>query len=430
MDDKAVNNEVKTETSEAAPENKRKLSGGHLALIVVGVCVAVFFVALIVWISVGARAKEEKKKSAIKVVAAEVKPKFTDGGARCVVTLPTLKRGERDDVTPTIDLVLVKAGSFTMSEPPTTYTEKVKKDGRIVEDTKARENEKPHKVTLKHDFYIGATEVTQAQWMAVMGVKENGAEEGKEKKSYFSYRKDGDHPNGSDDLPVETVSWNEAMAFCEKLNESGFAPEGWRFTLPTETQWEFAARGGNSSKGYKYSGSDNLREVAWCKSNNNTPRDRKLTPEEEKDGDKRDKNRPVAQKKPNELGLYDMSGNVWEWCLDDFPSVEKTVSIKGREEKSRTLGDSSMAVPEFTRGYTRGGISRVIAECFVDPEKIPPEFRPQSLDGSPFRVIRGGSWYTNDESCTVTVRGPMSPGGRGFYLGFRIVLVRKFDPAK
>ena len=411
MDDKTVNNEVKTETSEAAPEKKR-LSAGHLALIIVGVCVAAFFAALIIWISAGARVKEEKKKSEIKVIEVKVAPKFEDAGARCVVTLPTLKREERADVTPTIDLVFVKAGSFTMSEPPTTYTEKVKKDGRIVAETKARENEKPHQVTLKHDFYIASTEVTQAQWMAVMGVKENGAEDGKEKKSYFSYKKDDEHPNGSDDLPVETVSWNEALAFCEKLNEAGLAPEGWRFTLPTETQWEFAARGGISSKGYKHSGSNNLDEVAWCKSNNNTPRDRKLTPEEAKDGKKRDKNRPVKQKKPNELGLYDMNGNVWEWCLDDYAK------------------DSSEAVPEFTRGYSKGGLSRVVAENSVDRSKIPAEFKPQSLKGGPFRVIRGGSWYTDDESCTVTVRSPMSPSGRGFYLGFRVVLVRTFDPAK
>ena len=428
MDDKAVNNEVKTENSEAAPENKRKLSAGHLALIIAGVCVAAFFVGLIIWISLGARATEEKKKSQIKVVAPEVEPKFAD--SRCVVTLPKLKRKERADVTPTINLVLVKAGSFTMSAPPSTYTEKVKKDGKLVNETKVRENEKPHQVTLKHDFYIATTEVTQAQWMAVMGVKENGAEEGKDKKSYFSYKKDDEHPNGSDDLPVEMVSWNEAMAFCEKLNESGFAPEGWRFTLPTETQWEFAARGGNRSKGYKYSGSDDLDEVAWCRSNNNTPRDRKLTLEEEKTGKNRDKNRPVAKKKPNELGIYDMNGNVWEWCLDDFPCVEKTVVVKGKEKKVRVLCDSSKAVPEFTRGYTKGGISRVIGDCLVDQEKIPQEFKPQKLDGAPFRVIRGGSWYTNDESCTVTVRGPMSPGGRGFYLGFRVVLVKKFDSAK
>ena len=428
MDDKAVNNEVMTETSEAAPEKKR-LTTGNVILIVIGIAVAVFFAALIIWISTGARVKEEKK-SEIKIVKAEVAPKFEDGGARCVVTLPTLKRKERNDVTPTIDLVLVKAGAFNMSDPATTYPEKVKKDGKTVEATARRENEAPHRVTLKHDFYIAKTEVTQAQWMALMGVKGNGAEDGKEKKSYFSFKKDDEHPNGSDDLPVETVSWDEAVAFCERLNESGFAPDGWRFTLPTEAQWEFAARGGILSRGHKYSGGDDLNEVAWCKSNNCTPRDRRLSPAEAVEGKNRDKNRPVARKKPNELGLYDMSGNVWEWCLDDFPSEEKTVTVNGKTIKTRVLCDSSRTVPEFTRGYARGGVSRFVAENTVERDKIPQEFRPQSLKGGPFRVIRGGSWYTDDAQCTVSVRSPMSPGGRAFYIGFRVALVRKSAPAQ
>ena len=119
-----------------------------------------------------------------------------------------------------LKMMKVKAGTFEMSA----------KDGENNYD------EFPHGVTLTKDFYIGQTEVTQAQWKAVMGYN----------PSYFR----------GDDLPVECVSWNNAMEFCEKLNSTGKPPSGWKFTLPTETQWEYAARGGNKSCGYKYSGSN------------------------------------------------------------------------------------------------------------------------------------------------------------------------------
>ena len=375
MEDKAVNNEVKTEETE-----KKNISRANVILIVIGAVVAVLFVALIVWISSGAKVKEEKKKEEETKIKVETPAKFE--GNVCVVPLPKLEREGREPVTPEFRLVKVEKGSFTMSEPPTAYLVKVRKDGKTVEEKRVRENEKPHKITFENDFYIAETEVTQAQWMAVMGIKQSGAEKGKEKKSYFTPKKDEDHPNGSDDLPVEMVSWDEAMKFCEKLNKSGFAPEGWMFSLPTETQWEYAARGGKLSKGYKYSGGNDLDEVAWCKSNNAVPRDRKLTKAElKKDKGEREKNHPVKQKKPNELGLYDMSGNVWEWCLDDYRV------------------DSSTAKAEFTRSSKDAGDT--------------------------FRVIRGGSWYTDDAACTVTVRSQMSPGGRAFYLGFRVALVRK-----
>lgn len=132
-----------------------------------------------------------------------------------------------------------------------------------------------HQVTLD-TFSIGKYEVTQEEWSAVMGKNPSHFEGGKR--------------------PVENVSWNDCQEFIHKLNEL----TGKRFRLPTESEWEYAAKGGNRRNGYKYSGSNNLGRVAWYEKNsNNTTHD-------------------VGQKSPNELGLYDMSGNVYEWCQDFY----------------------------------------------------------------------------------------------------------------
>ncbi len=140
-------------------------------------------------------------------------------------------------------------------------------------------------------FFIGRYEVTQAQYEAVMG--ENPS-----------------HEKG-DNHPVEEVSWNDAMAFCKKLNERGLAPEGYAFTLPTEKQWETAAKGGSLSKNYRYSGSNNPRDVAWYDDNSGSG------------------THPVGRLRPNELGIYDMSGNVWEWCLDRDRSYDNAYVYRG-----------------------------------------------------------------------------------------------------
>ncbi|MBQ8608093.1 MAG: SUMF1/EgtB/PvdO family nonheme iron enzyme, partial [Bacteroidaceae bacterium] len=165
-------------------------------------------------------------------------------------------------------MVRVEGGTFRM--------------GATSEQVNPYNDEKPvHSVTLS-SYSIGQTEVTQALWKAVMGSN----------PSRFR----------GDNLPVERVSWNDCRTFIRKLN----ALTGRTFRLPTEAEWEFAARGGNQSQGYQYSGSNNLGSVAWYDSNSG------------------DKTHPVATKSANELGLYDMSGNVWEWCQDWYGSYSSS----------------------------------------------------------------------------------------------------------
>ena len=199
----------------------------------------------------------------------------------------------------------------------------------------AGSDEKPaHSVTLD-SYYIGVTEVTQNLWQAVMG-----------NNPLHTYMQ-------ADTNPVARVSWDYCMEFIKKLNQL----TAQKFSLPTEAQWEFAARGGNLSKGYKYSGSNNLDEVAWY---DNYPA------------------RPVAQKKPNELGLYDMSGNVSEWCRDWYSHVYYSSSTQH------------------------------------DPKG------PSSSSG---RVRRGGSWDDDAKDCRVAARTWNYSRYILDFVGLRLVLV-------
>ena len=188
------------------------------------------------------------------------------------------------------NMVMVEGGTFTMGATP--------EQGSYVYDW-----ENPtHQVTLS-DYRIGETEVTQALWVAVMGSN----------PSHFT------SANGyAEDLnrPVESVSWKDCQVFITRLNEL----TGKHFRLPTEAEWEYAARGGNKSHGYIYAGSDNIDEVAWYI--NSIP--------SQTSGTEGFGTQPVATKAPNELGLYDMSGNVWEWCQDwfgDYSSEAQTNPI-------------------------------------------------------------------------------------------------------
>lgn len=188
-----------------------------------------------------------------------------------------------------------------------------------------------HQVTLS-DYYIGETEVTQELWNAVMGSN----------PSKFT---------GNMQRPVEMVSWNDCQTFISKLNQL----TGKTFRLPTEAQWEYAARGGNKSKGYIYSGSNEIDEVAWYEYNSGG-----MT-------------HPVQTKAPNELGIYDMTGNVYEWCTDWY-------------------GAYSSAAQTDPTGPATGSD----------------------------RVYRGGSWGSDATFCRVANRNNYTPTNSYFHLGLRL----------
>ena len=218
------------------------------------------------------------------------------------------------------DMVKVSGGTFIMG-------------ATSEQGSDAASNEKPtHQVTLS-DYYIGKYEVTQEQWKAVMGSNPS-------------------HFKGAN-KPVEQVSWSDCQEFVERLNKL----TGLRFRLPTEAEWEYAARGGNKSKGYKYSGSNTIGDVAWYNGNSSS-----MT-------------HPVGAKSPNELGIYDMSGNVWEWCSDWYGIYS---SLSQSNPTGPSLGSS--------------------------------------------RVLRGGSWDYNASSCRVSYRYSSFPDYRYGNLGFRLVM--------
>lgn len=165
-------------------------------------------------------------------------------------------------------MVAVEGGTFTMG-------------ATAEQDGDAYDDEKPaHQVTLS-DYWLGETEVTEGLWMAVMG-------------------KNPSHDKYGGTYPVENVSWDDCQTFISRLNEL----TGESFRLPTEAEWEFAARGGTRSEGYKYSGGNTIGDVAWYLNNSGNAK------------------HPAATKSPNELGLCDMSGNVLEWCQDWYGNYD------------------------------------------------------------------------------------------------------------
>lgn len=202
-----------------------------------------------------------------------------------------------------------------------------------------------HKVTLD-SYYIGETEVTQALWETVMGTTVAQMEQ-KTKKSEQNGLK-GVGPN----YPMYYLNWFDCQEFLTKLDSI----TGKQFRLPTEAEWEFAARGGRS-RGYKYSGGNSLDEVAWCKENS------------------QGKAHPVKQLLGNAVGLYDMNGNVWEWCQDWYDSYDET-----------------------------------------------PGYNPTGPADGDFRVVRGASWNSSPERHSVSARNNHKPDFRHVRFGFRIVM--------
>ena len=226
------------------------------------------------------------------------------------------------------NMVCVEGGTFMM--------------GAMEGDTKANANEKPtHEVTLTHNYHIGQTEVTQALWKAVMGNDNNPS------------------TIKGDNLPVNNVLWGDAMTFIYKLNQI----TGLSFDLPTEAEWEFAARGGNKSKGYLYAGSNNASDIAWNSSNSGGT------------------THSVATKQPNELGIYDMSGNVFEWCKD-----------------------------------------------WLAPYSAESQVNPKGPISGEYHVYRGGGWYLANIYCRSSHRRQTKAGYTEAALGFRVVLREKVEP--
>ena len=215
-------------------------------------------------------------------------------------------------------MIPVKAGIFQMGSSSSTY--------------RGTDEYPVHSVTLTQNYYIGESEVTQALWKAVMGTETMNA----------------------DEYPVSKISYKDVTVFISKLNSL----TGEQFRMPTEAEWEYAARGGNKSKKYTYSGRNALNPIAWYEGNSSYY------------------SHKVKTKEPNELGIYDMSGNVFEWCSDWYSSSYYSNS---------------------------------------------PSKDPTGPVSGQYRVIRGGSYFSEDE-CRNSARSYDAPDRQSSYIGARLAL--------
>ncbi len=275
------------------------------------------------------RTKTKSNKKAIKTMAKEIKD----------------------------NMVFIEGGEFTMG-----CTSEQGDD--------CKDNEKPpHQVKIS-DFYIGKYEVTVKEFR--LFIEKSGYRTDADKKGAYlwtgeewerrttvnwQYDANGNKRTASEDNhPVIYVSWNDAVAYCNWLSKE----TGKTYRLPTEAEWEYAARGGQKSKGYKYSGSNDIDRVAWYGDNSGN------------------KTRLVGQKQPNELGLYDMTGNVWERCSD-----------------------------RYNEDYYSNS----------------PNSNPQGSSSGSLHLLRGGCWVNSLEYCRVSARRSSVPTARDNINGFRLVLV-------
>ena len=266
--------------------------------------------------------KQSRKRTTMQTTTAAKKQTTTTKPANKTSATTSSTNSNRQRILQELadNMVYVQGGTFTMGATDEQGSE-------------AYDREKPaHNVTLS-SYYIGKTEVTQELWQAVMGSN----------PSNFK----------GDRKPVECVSWNDCQTFISKLNSL----TGKNFRLPTEAEWEFAARGGIKSKGYKYSGSNTLGDVAWY------------------DGNSSETTHDVGTKSPNELGLYDMSGNIWELCNDWYGNYISS-----------------------------------------------PSNNPTGPGSGAYRVFRGGSWISIAGYCRSSNRGYDSPDNRDYNLGLRLCL--------
>ena len=255
-----------------------------------------------------------KVQSGVTYVLTLLKPMGQNSGISPQTLIVSIKDGVN------IEMIKVEAGTFMMGASP---------------EMKSPEgNEKPwHQVTLTNDYFIGKYEVTQSLWQAVMGSNPS------------SFK--------GDNLPVENISWIDCQEFIRKIN----SVSGKSFRLPTEAEWEYAARGGKYSRNYLYSGSDNISDVAWYKDNSGGV------------------THPVGLKQPNELGLFDMSGNGNEWCQD------------------------------WCGAYSSS-----------------PKNNPIGAETGNCRVGRGGGWFNITWNNLSVFRNFCPPNKFGKNLGFRLVL--------
>jgi sulfatase modifying factor 1 len=223
------------------------------------------------------------------------------------------------------ELIKVTGGTFTMGD-----------------EYGFNKHEQPtHQVTLS-DFYIGKTEVTVAQYRVYC----NATGVSMPEEPSFGW---------TNNAPIVNVSWSAAINYCDWLSEKLDK----NISLPTEAQWEYAARGGNQSQGYTYAGGPSMATAGWYTDNSE------------------DKTHNVATKKANELGLYDMSGNVWEWCRDWYDG---------------------------------------------DYYASSPSTNPKGPTSGAYRVLRGGGWYDSAARCRVAFRNYYDPSYRYFNYGFRVAL--------